>query len=172
MPLPRILLRPLPEDAIEALGRGDLERARTLTEVPLSPYLAGPESAGTWAYRAVQLGVTPGDAEWITRVIVDADSGAPVGKAGFHGAPDERGMVEIGYAVDPAHRRRGYARAALEALLERAASEPAARVVRLTISPLNQPSLELIRPYGFREVGMQIDEEDGPEIVFERPAND
>ncbi len=46
-------------------------------------------------------------------------------------------MVEIGYAVDPAYRRRGYARAALEALLQRAAREPRVRTVRVTISPGN-----------------------------------
>jgi predicted acetyltransferase len=52
-------------------------------------------------------------------------------------------MVEIGYAVDPAYRRRGYARAALEALFQRAAREAQVRTVRVTISPDNVASYRL-----------------------------
>jgi ribosomal-protein-alanine N-acetyltransferase len=38
--------------------------------------------------------------------MVDAERGVAVGRAGFHGPPDADGMVEVGYAVDPAFRRR------------------------------------------------------------------
>jgi RimJ/RimL family protein N-acetyltransferase len=79
-------------------------------------------------------------------------------------------MVEIGYAVDPAYRRRGYARAALEALLQRAAREPRVRTVRATISPGNVPSYQLASQYGFTEVGEQWDDEHGLEIIYEVDA--
>jgi RimJ/RimL family protein N-acetyltransferase len=90
-----------------------------------------------------------------------------VGRAGYHGPPDGAGMVEIGYAVDPAHRRRGYARAALEALLVRAAREPGVHTARVSIHPDNEPSYRLAVQYGFRKVGEQWDDEDGVEIVYE-----
>ena len=43
-----------------------------------------------------------------------------------------------------------------------------------SVSPHNTPSLALIRVFGFRRVGEQIDEIDGLEWVFERllPARD
>jgi ribosomal-protein-alanine N-acetyltransferase len=94
-----------------------------------------------------------------------------VGKAGFHGPPDEHGMVEVGYAIVPELRRRGYARAALEALLQRAGREPAVRVVRASVSPDNAASLGLIRQYGFVRVGEQWDDEDGLELVYEVAAH-
>jgi RimJ/RimL family protein N-acetyltransferase len=80
-------------------------------------------------------------------------------------------MVEIGYGVDPAHRRRGYARAALEALLQRAATEPQVVTVRVTISPDNVASYRLTSQYGFTEVGEQWDDEDGLEIIYEVDAD-
>lgn len=76
-------------------------------------------------------------------------------------------MVEVGYAVLPELRRRGYARAALELLLARAAAEPAVRVVRATIRPDNLASSALVEQYGFTAVGEQIDPEDGREIIYE-----
>jgi RimJ/RimL family protein N-acetyltransferase len=79
-------------------------------------------------------------------------------------------MVEVGYAVDPEHRRQGYARAALLLLLDRAAREPAVRVVRATIGPANTPSRRLVEQHGFVVVGEQVDDEDGLEIVYEVPA--
>ncbi|AJC61817.1 hypothetical protein GZL_09299 [Streptomyces sp. 769] len=96
--------------------------------------------------------------------------GLVVGHAGFHGPPDEVGMVEIGYSVAPDFRRQGYARSTLIELLRRAAAEPAVTTVRATISPDNVASLATISGFGFVEVGEQWDEEDGPELVFEVPA--
>jgi RimJ/RimL family protein N-acetyltransferase len=109
----------------------------------------------------------PASAGWITGAVRDGRRGLAVGRAGFHGPPDAAGMVEVGYAIDPAHRRLGYARAALEILLDRAAAAPAVRIVRATISPDNVASRDLVLQYGFVEVGEQEDDEDGREIVYE-----
>ena len=76
-------------------------------------------------------------------------------------------MVEVAYSVDPAYRRRGYARAMLRELLRRAAAEPGVNTVRATISPDNAASLATISGFGFAEVGEQWDEEDGRELIFE-----
>lgn len=117
--------------------------------------------------RSRQVEEDPASAAWVTGVMWDEQRHLAVGRAGYHGPPDPVGMVEIGYAVDPAFRRRGYARAALEALLRRAADEPQVRTVRVTISPDNLASYELASQYGFVEVGQQWDNEDGLEIVYE-----
>ncbi|MEV0347819.1 GNAT family N-acetyltransferase [Nonomuraea sp. NPDC050680] len=61
----------------------------------------------------------PRHAPWIARQAVTGPEGVVVGHAGFHGPPDEVGMVEIGYAVAPDFRRQGYGRAILIELLRR-----------------------------------------------------
>jgi RimJ/RimL family protein N-acetyltransferase len=81
-----------------------------------------------------------------------------VGRAGFHGPPDAAGTVEVGYAIDPAHRRQGCARAALVTLLRRAAREPVLHVVRATISPGSTASRNLVLQHGSTEVGEQWDD--------------
>jgi RimJ/RimL family protein N-acetyltransferase len=153
-----------------ALAQGDLVAANTASPVPLSAYFAGPDWRGVWQMRSSQVGEQPASAAWVTGVIWDVQRHLAVGRAGYHGPPDEAGMVEIGYAVDPAHRRRGYARAALEALLQRATEEPQVHTVRVTISPDNVASYQLVSQYGFIETGQQWDDEDGLEIIYERPA--
>ena len=151
-----------------ALANGDLTAANTASPVPLSAYFAGAEWRAVWQRRSRQVEEDPASAAWVTGVIWDERHQAAVGRAGYHGPPDASGMVEIGYAVDPAYRRRGYARAALEALLQRAAREPRVRTVRVTISPDNVASYRLASQYGFTEVGEQWDDEDGREIIYER----
>lgn len=154
-----------------ALADGDLAAANTASPVPLPEYFASPEWRGTWRRRSEQAGQDPASAAWVTGVIWDEQEQVAVGRAGYHGPPDESGMVEIGYAVDPAYRRRGYARAALEALLQRAAREPRVTTVRVTISPDNAASLALASQYGFAEAGEQWDAEDGLEIIYEVAAS-
>ncbi|MBY0175768.1 GNAT family N-acetyltransferase [Curtobacterium herbarum] len=154
----------VPEALLHALAAGETDATTRRT---MTPYLTGPECASLWRRRSEQIRQRPGDAPWVTRLIVDPAVALPVGVAGFHGPPDAHGMVEVGYRVDPAHRRRGYARRALETLLAVAQEHPGVRTVRATVSPDNAASLALIAAYGFVENGEQWDEEDGREIVFE-----
>lgn len=153
-----------------ALAGGDLAAADRVSPVPLSAWLAGPDCRGVWQRRSRQAGEDPASAAWVTGVIWDERRQVAVGRAGYHGPPDRSGMVEIGYAVDPAYRRQGYARAALQALLQRAAREPQVRTVRVTISPDNAASYQLASQYGFTRVGEQWDDEDGLEIIYEIDA--
>jgi RimJ/RimL family protein N-acetyltransferase len=157
----------LPRDTIDALAAGDLAAANETAPMPLTPYFVSPECRSVWQRRSRQLASDPADAGWITRAIVDSGRQLTVGRAGYHGPPDAAGMVEVGYSVDPLYRRQGYARAALEALLERAEREPAVRTVRATIRPDNAASRMLVLQYGFVEVGEQWDDEDGLETIFE-----
>ena len=46
---------------------------------------------------------------WLVRLAVLRETGEIVGLVNFHAPPDSDGMVEIGYRVIPAFRRRGYA---------------------------------------------------------------
>jgi ribosomal-protein-alanine N-acetyltransferase len=158
----------VPEGILHALAAGE---SASLALRYVSPYLAGPECVGLWRMRSTQILETPADLPWITRLMVDPQVTAPVGLAGCHGAPDEAGMVEIGYRVDPALRRRGYARRSLETLLAVAQRHPAVRTVRATISPDNVASRALIDSYGFAETGEQWDEEDGLETIYEVSAS-
>jgi len=156
--------------AFRVLARGDLAAAQTVCPVPLSAYLVGPECRGLWQMRSEQCDQDPASAAWVTGIVWDERQSVAVGAAGFHGPPDSGGMVEIGYRIDPAHRRRGYARAALESLLGRAAKEPDVHRVRVSIRPDNLPSSRLALQYGFRQIGEQWDDEDGLEFVYELAA--
>ena len=166
----RITLVELAPETIHSLAEGDLAAANATSPIELAPYFVDTECIGVWRYRSKQVVADPSSAAWITRVIVDADLTLAVGRAGYHGPPDENGMVEIGYSVDPAYRRRGYARAALVALLDRAHVEPSVNTIRLSISPGNIASRSLALQYGFVEVGEQWDDEDGLEVLFEVAA--
>jgi RimJ/RimL family protein N-acetyltransferase len=156
----------LPLDAMDALLAGDLSAASALAGVPLTAYIL--DHGWLWQIRAEQVRRDPAAADWVARAAIVDD--VVVGHAGFHGPPDENGMVEVAYSVDPAFRRRGYATAMLEAAIAWAAADPRVRTVRASISPDNAASLATLRPFGFVEAGEQWDEEDGLELLFELPV--
>ena len=110
----RVRVVHLPSAAFRALADGDLAAANMMSPVPLTEYFVSPEWRGTWRMRSEKVARDPASAAWVTGVIWDEQAQTAVGRAGYHGPPDHSGMVEIGYAVDPACRRRGHARAALE----------------------------------------------------------
>lgn len=153
-----------------ALLDGDLDRARALSCVPLTDYFTTERARWLWRLRLDQLAADPESTRWIARVAVCPPEGHVVGHAGFHGPPDEAGMVEVGYSVVPEHRRRGHATGMLAELLRRAEAEPRVRTVRASISPDNAGSLATVDRFGFVRVGEQWDEEDGLEIIYELPV--
>jgi RimJ/RimL family protein N-acetyltransferase len=167
----RVRIVHLSPEALSALAGADLDLAFDLTGLPLTAYTVSDERIGVWRRRAVQVVKTPEDLPWVTGVLVDDETGEVVGGAGFHAAPDADGMVEVGYGVDPAYRRRGYARAALLHMVERARAHPDVRVLRATVSPDNAASLGLVAQLPFVEVGEQWDDEDGLETIFELPVS-
>lgn len=166
----RVAILPLAPDTLHALADGDLARANRTAPVPLPEIFVAADWIGTWRFRSAQVRLDPAVAGWVTGVVWDASPGLVVGKAGFHAPPDRAGRVQIGYATVPELRRQGYARAALEVLLLRAAHEPAVRVVRASVSPTNFASLGLVKQFGFVRVGEQWDPDDGREIIYERLA--
>ncbi|MFI7108874.1 GNAT family N-acetyltransferase [Nonomuraea sp. NPDC050227] len=161
----------LSSTAMSALLDGDLATASDAAGVALTDYFVTDRARWLWRIRIDQMAADPDQAPWMARQAVTGPEGVVIGHAGFHGPPDEAGMVEIGYAVAPEFRRQGYGRAILIELLHRAAAEPTIKTVRATISPDNAASLATIAGFGFVKVGEDWDEEDGHGLIFEAPAN-
>ncbi|HEX9999449.1 MAG TPA: GNAT family N-acetyltransferase [Actinoplanes sp.] len=153
---------------LAALIDGELESASAAAGVPLSDFLV--EENWLWRVRLEQIGRDPVSADWIARAVVAEPAGVVVGHGGFHGPPDADGVVEVAYSVAPEHRRQGYARAMLKALLARADADPSVTAVRASIRPDNVGSRATIAGLGFRKIGEQWDPVDGLEDVWLRPT--
>lgn len=151
--------------ALRALADGDLAGANASSPVSLTPAFVEAAWRSTWRRRAEQVSADRVQQAWVTGVIWDSSLSVAVGRAGFHAAPSD-GLLEVGYAVDPAYRRRGYARAALAVLVARARTAPGVDRVVASVSPDNAASLALLRSVGFEQIGEQWDDEDGLEWVF------
>jgi ribosomal-protein-alanine N-acetyltransferase len=120
-------------------------------------------------FRIADLSVDPDAQPWLGRAIVltDADGTRQViGTCGFHSPPGPEGRVEVGYSIQPAHRLQGVATEAVHALFDWAREQGIERF-RASVSPGNVGSLAIISRLGFRQVGVQIDDIDGTELVFE-----
>ena len=124
--------------------------------------------------RLEQLRADPELQQWLLRAIVLRGERRMIGHIGFHGRPGEPylrelapGGVEFGYTVFESDRRRGYAREGCSGLLEWAYRTHGADRFVISISPTNIASLELAKRLGFDRIGSHVDEEDGPEDIYE-----
>jgi [ribosomal protein S5]-alanine N-acetyltransferase len=134
------------------------------------------------------LDLVAGDPEhlpWLSRLVIfepekdlevkDSDITTPqpviVGRIGFHGKPDKRGMVEVGYEIDPLHRRRGHAKAAMRIMIDVARSVQDVKVLRASVVPENNISRRVVESAGLKKVGTEISERHGLQDVFEVDVN-
>jgi RimJ/RimL family protein N-acetyltransferase len=151
---------------IEALLEGDRGGAEAILGFPLPPSWPN-EVRQLMNYRLDQMRQDPSVQPWLARAMVLRREGTVIGNIGFHGPPDSRGMVEVGYTVQPDHRRQGFAEEATLALFGWAEDQHGIRLFRASVGPWNAPSLSLVKKLGFVETGVQWDEIDGKELVFE-----
>jgi RimJ/RimL family protein N-acetyltransferase len=147
---------------LEPLAAGDATAAREAIGLEIPPDFTARE--GFWEAFATKLRDAPDSAGWHVYAVVADD--VIVGDAGFKGAPDSDGAVEIGYATLPDHRRNGHAVAAVRLLLERAAADPAVHLVRAEVEHGNDASVAVLVSAGFVPAGERIDPEDGRLLLF------
>ena len=153
---------------LRALAAGELPLA---SPVPLTDHLTGPEHRPLWRRRSRQVAADPAAAGVGHRCRLGARrSASPSAGPASTDRRTRPAWSRSATRSTPRTGARGYARAALAALLDRAAREPAVHTVRASVRPDNLASRALVESFGFVPVGQQWDDEDGLETVYERPA--
>ena len=122
---------------------------------------------GPLAWRVPQVKADPATNKWFVRWIVLKENREVIGSTSFHGAPDASGMMEIGLGIENQYQNQGYAKEALLGMWRWVLTFSEVTTLRYTVSPENLPSIAVIKYFGFEYKGQQIDEEDGPEDIYE-----
>ena len=125
------------------------------------------DDKGPLAWRVPQVKENPSLNKWFVRWIVLRSTGEIVGSTSFHSAPDSVGMIEIGLGISEAFRSKGLARESLLGMWLWALSDSKVNTLRYTVGLDNLPSIRVVESFGFTYQGEQIDEEDGPESIYE-----
>ena len=153
------------EYAILAVDRGD---SRLWTDRGLSnPHGHLVDDPGPLVHRIPRILADPGAAPYLLRMAVLRSEGVIIGSAGFHDRPDASGMMEIGLGIVPDWQGQGLATELLAGMWGWVVRQPGVRVLRYTVSPDNLPSQAIITKFGGLYRGQQIDEEGGPEDIYE-----
>jgi RimJ/RimL family protein N-acetyltransferase len=76
-------------------------------------------------------------------------------------------MIEIGFGVDRNYQGKGYGQEILDGMWSWVVNDPLVKTLRYTVSPDNLISQYIIKKFGFKHRGQQMDEEDGPEDIYE-----
>jgi ribosomal-protein-alanine N-acetyltransferase len=93
--------------------------------------------------------------------LVDRESKAVIGMAGFKTPPCKDRIVEIAYGITAAYEGRGYATEAARGLIELARQSGQVSMVCAHTLPENNPSKRVLEKCGFTQV------EEGPPIRWE-----
>ncbi|CAN2182663.1 RimL Acetyltransferases, including N-acetylases of ribosomal proteins [Candidatus Nanopelagicaceae bacterium] len=128
--------------------------------------------SGPLPWRVPQVKADPSTNKWFVRFIVDAKPREVIGSTSFHGVPDSEGMMEIGIGIEEAFWGNGYATEALLGMWKWVCGEAGVRTLRYTVSPSNLASVAIIKKFEFTYMGQQIDEEDGPEDIYEMSVDE
>jgi [ribosomal protein S5]-alanine N-acetyltransferase len=120
-------------------------------------------------FRIADLAVDPDAQPWLGRAVVQTEPDGTrriIGSCGFHAPPDLDGRVEVGYRVEPPYRRQRVASEIVRALFDWAHDQGVDHF-QASVSPGNVASLAVIGGLGFHQTGVQMDDIDGEELVFQ-----
>ena len=171
----RLRLESLSVEVLKSLVNGDLNSANELLsfKIPSSTSRIGFPSVKR---RLDMIETDSSQHPWMYRAIIRKSSNKMVGVVSFHHkAPDpdlsefSSNGAELGYTIDPAFRRMGYATESILGMIGWANKESGTKDMFVSISPENEPSMKLAKSLGFVKVGEHQDEIDGLEYVMKYP---
>ena len=136
---------------------------------PFKHLIEGPSPL---AHRIPRVKNEPAFAEIGLILAVEKESKTVAGSAGFHDFPDPNGMIEVGFGIVPEKQNLGFGKELLFGMWDWICKKPEVKILRYTVSPTNAPSMHIVKKIGFAEVGKQIDDEDGVELIFEQSKSD
>lgn len=168
----RLELHHIPADGLISLFEEKSDLLAIAGRGFTNPYKNLVTESGPLRWRVPQVKADPSTNKWFVRFIVLRESGEVIGSTSFHGVPDEAGMMEIGIGIEERFWNNGYAKEALRGMWNWVCLEPGVQTLRYTVSPTNIASVKIIEGYGFDHKGQQIDDEDGPEDIYEMSAVD
>jgi RimJ/RimL family protein N-acetyltransferase len=157
---------------LRSFSEGNIEEARRSVD-----YLV-PDNCSLLGHRQINrrlkmIDADPSQHPWMYRAIVRKEDRQMVGFISFHHkAPDPnlseyaQMSAELGYTIEQAFRRRGYATESAIGMMDWAFREFGVREFVLTISPENRPSLKMAESMHFEIIGQHEDPIDGTEFVM------
>jgi RimJ/RimL family protein N-acetyltransferase len=168
---PRLLLRLFTPEAIQAGLSGDIETMEESLAAKIPADLL--QEPKVLQHARARLAEDVNYLPWSARAIILKDKRQMVGHVRFHTQPNPHYLqpyandaVEFGYAVFEAYRRQGYATEALIALMRWAERFHGVGRFVASVSPSNQPSMNLVAKLGFAKIGQWLDPIDCVEYVY------
>ncbi|MHB1314876.1 MAG: GNAT family N-acetyltransferase [Christensenellales bacterium] len=86
-------------------------------------------------------------------MIVKKENRQVIGDIGFHGKPNEKGEVEVGFGLVEDQRRKGYGTEALLAMMDWIRKEESVKAVIANCLLNNAPSARILQKAGLHETG-------------------
>lgn len=107
------------------------------------------------------LEANPQNLRWGTVFFIHKGDNKLIGMGGYKGAPDENGMVEIGYALSPDYENLGLATEAARGLIDEAFSWSIVEVVDAHTLAETNASTRILEKCGMTKIGEVNDPDDG-----------
>jgi ribosomal-protein-alanine N-acetyltransferase len=167
---PRLDLIPFTAELVAAMIAADAAGLESICGARFTGGIVPPLLDDHLDEQLAMLRANPESPAWNTWLAIDRDLGEAIGCAGGSAVPDDHGRLLMGWAVYPVYERRGYATEAAAAVLTRMLTGPGVTAVRATVPVHHVASVRIAEKIGMQQVGMDVDPEVGPVIVFERAA--
>lgn len=85
-------------------------------------------------------------------MIVKNDNMQVVGDIGFHGKPNKKGEVEVGFGLVEQERGKGFGFEAVKAIMNWLNSQDSAKVIKAKCLISNKPSARILEKVGMKEI--------------------
>lgn len=149
----RLDLIACPEPAARSAKSG-IRHLESVIGVKVAAHWMNDEGAALLNYYAHLIRQTPNLLGYGLWLIIHRDNQMMFGTAGFKGLPDEDGMIEIGYGIDPAYRRQGYTFETAQALVGWGFAQPGVETITAECLTSNLGSIRVLEKLGMRRTGL------------------